>query len=93
MAPAMRTAKAPCELSISELNSMAFGLAVYASQDGLPPPPRKTRFRPLVRRYRTGFPPAGFQRKVSKLFPYISFPFPKLGLAQSHQLVDQPSFW
>ena len=36
MAPAMGTAKAPCELSISELNSMAFGLAVYASQDGLP---------------------------------------------------------
>ena len=27
MAPAMRTAKAPCDLSISELNSMAFGLA------------------------------------------------------------------
>jgi hypothetical protein len=25
------------------------------------PVPRKTRFRPLVRRYRTGFPPAGFR--------------------------------
>ena len=25
------------------------------------PAPRKTRFRPLVRRYRTGFPPAGFR--------------------------------
>src|SRR5262245_52883507 len=25
------------------------------------PAPRKTRFRPLVRRYRTGFPPARFQ--------------------------------
>jgi hypothetical protein len=25
------------------------------------PDPRKTRFRPLVRRYRTGFPPAGFR--------------------------------
>jgi hypothetical protein len=25
------------------------------------PTPRKTRFRPLVRRYRTGFPPAGFR--------------------------------
>jgi hypothetical protein len=36
MALASGKAKAPCELSISELNSMAFGLAVYASQDGLP---------------------------------------------------------
>ena len=35
VAPAMKTAKAPCDLSISELNSMAFGLAVYASQCGL----------------------------------------------------------
>jgi hypothetical protein len=41
-------------------------------------PRRKTRFRPLVRRYRTGFPPAGFLRKVSVLFPYISSSFPKL---------------
>jgi hypothetical protein len=42
-------------------------------------PRRKTRFRPLVRRYRTGFPPARFLRKVSKLFPYISSSsFPKL---------------
>ena len=45
-------------------------------------PRRKTRFRPLVRRYRTGFPPARFLRKVSKLHPYISSPFPKLCLAQ-----------
>ena len=36
MAPAMEKAKAPCDLSISELNSMAFGLAVYASQCRLP---------------------------------------------------------
>ena len=36
MAPAMTTAKAPHELTISELNSMAFGLAVYASQGWLP---------------------------------------------------------
>ena len=36
MAPASGKAKAPCELSISELNSMAFGLAVYASQGWLP---------------------------------------------------------
>jgi len=36
VAHAMTKAKAPCDLSISELNSMAFGLAVYASQSGLP---------------------------------------------------------
>ena len=36
MAPASGTAKAPCELSFSELNSTAFGLAVYASQGWLP---------------------------------------------------------
>jgi len=36
MAPAMGKAKTPCELTISELNSMAFGLAVYASQGWLP---------------------------------------------------------
>ena len=36
MAPALRKTKAPCELSISELNGMAFGLAVYASQDWSP---------------------------------------------------------
>jgi hypothetical protein len=30
MVPAMGKAKTPCELTISELNSMAFGLAVYA---------------------------------------------------------------
>jgi len=38
MAPTLETAKAPCDLSISELNSMAFGLAVYASQCWLPSP-------------------------------------------------------
>jgi hypothetical protein len=47
--------------------------------------PRKTRFRPLVRRYRTGFPPAGFRRKVSELFPTSSHPpFPSF-LSQSHR--------
>ncbi len=42
------------------------------------PTPRKTRLRPLVRRYRAGFPPARFQRKVSDQPPFISSPFPKL---------------
>ena len=68
---------------------MAFGLAAGTERSmvgfavRVTHAPRKTRFRPLVRRYRTGFPPAGFQRKVSELFPYISFSFPKLGLTQA----------
>ncbi len=37
MAPGMKKAKAPTK-GLSKLNSMAFGLAVYASQCGLPTP-------------------------------------------------------
>ena len=37
-----------------------------------------TRFRPLVKLYRTGFPPAGLLRKVSDLHSYISSSSPKL---------------
>jgi hypothetical protein len=36
VAPAVRTTKAPTTRTISELNSMAFGIAVYASQGRLP---------------------------------------------------------
>ena len=53
-------------LGLSKLNSMAFGLAVYASPRSLPTR-RKTRFQLLVRLYCTGFTPARFLRKVSKL--------------------------
>ena len=62
----MSTAKAPTK-GISTLNSMAFELAAgtVRSMVGFAAPvtrsPRKTRFRPLVRRYRTGFAPAGFR--------------------------------
>ena len=48
-------------LGLSTLNSMAFGLAVYASQMRITPTPRKTRFQLLVRLYWTGFPPARFR--------------------------------
>ena len=67
--------KAPT-IGLSKLNSMAFRLAAGTvhSMVGfavrVTSTPRKTRFRPLVRRYRTRFPPAEFQRKVSKLFRY-----------------------
>jgi hypothetical protein len=39
---------------------------------------RKTRFRPLVKHYRTGFPPAGLLRKVSDLQSTFLPPFPSL---------------
>ena len=62
-APGDRKAKAPAK-GLSTLNSMAFGLAVYASQCGLPTP-HATLASPgapgLVRHYWTGFPPAGFR--------------------------------
>jgi len=48
-APAKKKTKAPTWIPLSRLNSMASGLAVYASQCRLPTPPRKTRFRPPVR--------------------------------------------
>src|SRR4051812_34477258 len=81
MAPGFGIARAPAT-GLSALHSMAFGLAIDASQCWVTPAPRTTRFRPLVRRYRTGFPPAGFHRKVSKLCPTSHPPFPSF-LAQS----------
>jgi len=46
---------------------------------------RKTRFRPLVRRYRTGFPPAGSQSKVSNS-RHVNPPPPPSFLAQSRSV-------
>lgn len=47
---------------------------------------RKTRFRPSVKRYRTGFPPAGSQSKVSNSH-HVNLPPPPSFLAQSPFLV------
>jgi len=55
MALGMCTAKAPTK-GLSTLNSMAFGLAVYAGL--VTSPRRKTRFQLLVKLYWTGFSPA-----------------------------------
>ena len=51
---------------ISRLNHTAFDLAVYASP-GRTHPPRKTRFRLLVRLYRTGLVTRRVPSKVSSL--------------------------
>ena len=91
MAPAMKTAKAPCDLSISELNSMAFGLAVYASQVWLPSHYARLASGRWSGATRTGFPPAGFQRKVSKMLPYMLILLSQAWLAQSHQLMGLPA--
>ena len=41
-------------IQLSRLNRTASGLAVYASSDAVAHTRRKTRFRPLAKRYRTG---------------------------------------
>jgi len=55
---------------------------------------RKTRFRPLVKRYRTGFPPAGSQSKVSNSH-HVNPPPPPSFLAQSPFLpfLSRQSCW
>jgi hypothetical protein len=46
------------------------------------PSPRKARFRPLVKRYRTGFYPQGSIERFSTHFMFVVPPFPSF-LAQS----------
>src|SRR5450631_624050 len=80
VAPGIRKAKAPAK-GLSTLNSMAFGLAVYASPDGLPHHDARlasSRWSDATgRAFTRRVPTKGF-----RMFPYISFPFPKLCLAQ-----------
>src|SRR5262249_5288086 len=53
------------------------------------PSRRKTRFQPLVRRYWTGFPPAGLRWKVSECLHLILLPQALLGAITS---TDATSF-
>ena len=48
-----------------EAQSHSFSTSCLRFAGRVTPTPRKTRFRPPARLYRTGFPPAGFQQKVS----------------------------
>jgi hypothetical protein len=83
MAPGVGKTEAPAT-GLSKLNSMAFRLAAgtVRSMVGfagrVTHVRRKTRFRPLVKLYRTGFPPAGLLRKVSDLYSTFHPPFPSL---------------
>ena len=74
MALGISTAKAPTK-GLSKLNSMAFGLAVYASQYGLPRPTQDS-LPAAGQALPDGLSPARFQRKVSELLPTSHPPFP-----------------
>lgn len=80
-APACTTTKAPTIKLLSRLNHTASALAVYASQPGLP----SISHARLASGWRPAFTgrdlhPKG-PLKVSVIV-YITFPFPRLGLAQ-----------
>ena len=78
MAPAMSTAKAPTKFQLSRLNGTALGLAVYASPGAVTRIRRKTRFRPLAKRYRTGLTTRRVPLKGFKIASCDSSSFPKL---------------
>ncbi len=74
----MIKAEAPTK-GLSTLNSMAFGLAVYASQCGLPTPHARLTSGCLASFAGRAWLPAGFLRKVSR----HSSSLPRLRLAQT----------
>ena len=78
MAPAMTTAKAPCELTISELNSMAFGLAVYASQGWLPSHHARLASGRWSGATGRAFHPQGSNERFQSCFLTSHPPFPSL---------------
>ena len=75
-APGIRTAKAPTK-GLSTLNSMAFGLAVYASQCGLPTPHARLAFSRWSDSTGRAFHPQGSSERFRGAYS-ISSPFPKL---------------
>ena len=80
MALGISTAKAPTK-GLSKLNSMAFGLAVYASQDGLPRPTQDS-LPAAGQALPDGLSTRKVPMKGFRVASYISSPFPKLCLAQ-----------
>jgi hypothetical protein len=74
----MSTAKAPTKSQLSRLNHTALGLAVYASPGAVTHTRRKTRFRPLAKRYRTGLITRRVLMKGFRVASYISSSLPKL---------------
>ena len=79
VAPGIRTAEAPTK-GLSTLNSMAFGLAVYASQWGSPTPHARLASPPEADWSDTtgrAFDPQGSNERFQGAYS-ISSPFPKL---------------
>ena len=73
----IRTAKAPTK-GLSKLNSMAFGLAVYASQCRLPRHHARLASGRWSGATGRAFHPQGSNERFQSQLPYISSSFPKL---------------
>ena len=84
MAPDMRNTKAPAKLLISKLNGMAFGLAVYASQDRLPDHHARLASSRWSDATGRAFHPQGSSERFQSCFLTSLPPFPSF-LAQSHE--------
>jgi hypothetical protein len=82
MAPGMRKAKAPTK-ELSTLNSMAFGLAVYASQCGLPTPHARLASGRWSGATGRAFHPQDSAERFPSCFLTSHPPFPSF-LSQSH---------
>jgi hypothetical protein len=85
MAPAMATAKAPTRIVLSKLNSMAFGLAVYASQCWLPRPHARLASSRWSDATGRAFDPQDSDERFQSCFLTSSSSSPKLCLTQCHQ--------
>ncbi len=88
VAPALGKAKTPCELGISKLNSMAFGLAVYASWCGLLQPHVRLASSRWSDAAGWAFHPQGSYERFQSGLLTCSSSSPKLGLAQSQIAVS-----
>ena len=82
MAPASATAKAPTRIVLSKLNSMAFGLAVYASQCRLPRPHARLASSRWSDATGRAFHPQGSDERFQSCFLTSSSSSPKLCLTQ-----------
>ncbi len=80
VAPGITKAKAPTK-GLSTLNSMAFGLAVYASPSELPNPTQNS-LPAAGQALPDGLSTRRIPMKGFRFVDYISSPFPKLCLAQ-----------
>ena len=82
MAPATETTKAPAMTTLSKLNSMAFGLAVYASP-GLLPHPTQDSLPAAGQALPDGLSTRRVPLKGFKDASYILSPYPKLAWRNS----------